>query len=491
MPPGVQEPRLRVVPRWRWSDGADACFLAASYGVVADDWQALIIDDVLAVDERGRLVAGRCGFSVPRQNGKNGALEIIELYKLVVLGRSILHTAHEVKTARKSFMRMAGFFENPRKWPELARMVKQVRRANGQESIVLHSAKCGDRLNQRCECKGASIEYIARSIRSGRGYTVDDLVLDEAQELSELAYAALGATVSAAPSGDPQRIMCGTPPGPQDDAEVFSRLRKDALAGSAERVAWLEWSRRPGTDPDDRAEWARANPAIGTRVGVQAVIDERAGSDDATFIRERLGAWPGDTSVKVIQDHVWESLRDPQSRPGDRIALAVDVTPESTAASVAVASQRPDGRWHVELVEQRTGTEWVPRRVAEIVSRNGVGAVVVDGASPAIALAEPMQAQGVVVTVAGVRDMGQACGSLYRLVHEDGLRHVGQPQLGLSVSQARRRAIGREGLWAWGRAVSAADISPVVAVTLAVWGGMSSRAGVQRHRRSGRAVFRG
>ena len=87
--------------------------------------------------------------------------------------------------------------------------------------------------------------------------------------------------------------------------------------------------------------------------------------------------------------------------------------------------------------------------------------------------------------------MGQACGSFYRMLMEDGVRHVGQPQMALSMSNARKRAIGSEGLWVWGRAISGADISPTVVVTLALWGAMSSTAKQQERQRTGRAVFRG
>ena len=87
--------------------------------------------------------------------------------------------------------------------------------------------------------------------------------------------------------------------------------------------------------------------------------------------------------------------------------------------------------------------------------------------------------------------MGQACGSFFQLVHEDVLRHVGQPQLSSAVSVARKRAIGSEGLWGWGRAVSGADITPTVAATLALWGAMSTTAKPQPVKRTGRAVFRG
>ena len=476
-------------PRWRLTEGEDAAFLSSSYGLIPDEWQSLAVDDVLAVRADGRWVSTRCGWSVPRQNGKNAALEIVELYKMVVLGRRILHTAHEVKTARKAFLRLSSFFEN-RKFPELAAMLKEIRRTNGQEAILLHTSECDRRA--RCGCDGASCEFIARSKGSGRGFTVDDLVMDEAQELDDFVYAALLPTISASPSGNPQQIVCGTPPGPRDSGEVFTRLRKDALSGRSLRTLWLEWSFDPDADLDDRTQWAKANPALGVRLDQQVIADERAAMDDATFQRERGGVWAVDGTRKVIPDHVWQALFDPSSQPVDGgLAMAIDMAPEGASASIGVAGQRPDGRWHVELIEQREGSMWVVDRAASVALRHGFGAVVVDGASPAVALVEPLRAKGLTVTVTGARDMGQACGSIYRLIVEDGIRHVGQPQLALSMSVARKRAIGSEGLWGWGRSVSGADISPTVVVTLALWGAMSTGAKVQKRQRTGRAVFRG
>lgn len=481
-----------MAPRWRETEGEDAAFLSQSYGLVPDEWQGLVVDDALAVRADGLWCASRVGLSVPRQSGKNTVLEIIELYKIVVLGRRILHTAHEVKTARKAFMRLCSFFENERKWPELAAMVKDIRRTNGQEAIILHAPGCPGEGNKACPCEWGSCEFIARSKGSGRGFTVDDLVMDEAQELDDFVYAALLPTISAAPSGNPQQIICGTPPGPRDNGEVFTRLREDALGGKSRRTLWLEWSFAPDADPDDRAEWARANPALGKRLGVQVIEDERAAMDDATFVRERGGVWASDGTQQVVPDQVWAGLLDPGSEPLDGgLALGLDVAPDGVSTSACVAGRRADGRWHVELIEQRPGTAWVAARVAEVVGRHGFGAVVVDGASPALALVEDLRGRGVQVTVTGPRDMGQACGSFFQLVHEDVLRHVGQPQLSSAVSVARKRAIGSEGLWGWGRAVSGADITPTVAATLALWGAMSTTAKPQPVKRTGRAVFRG
>jgi hypothetical protein len=65
---------------------------------------------------------------VPRQNGKNALIEVRELFGMVGRGEKFLHTAHEVKTARKAFKRLQHFFgtkpDDPgAKFPELNALV--------------------------------------------------------------------------------------------------------------------------------------------------------------------------------------------------------------------------------------------------------------------------------------------------------------------------------------------------------------------------------
>lgn len=169
---GVQEPSFALVPKHVQSEGGEACALAAGYDMKPDKWQRIVLEGWLATDSKLQWAASDCGCAVPRQNGKNAILEFTELYLAAILGMKILHTAHEVKTCRKHFLRMKYYFENARKFPELAELVTYIRATNGQEAIVLKN--------------GGSIEFIARSKSSGRGFTVDVLVCDEAQEVAPL-----------------------------------------------------------------------------------------------------------------------------------------------------------------------------------------------------------------------------------------------------------------------------------------------------------------
>lgn len=158
-----------------------AVSLAADYKLVPDPWQAWVLDNWLAT-MGGTWANLTCGLAVPRQNGKNAAIEIRELFGVIGRGERILHTAHEVKTAQKHFRRLKRFFgqktnDPAAKFPELNALVENVRNVNGQEAIFLKN--------------GGSIEIAARSKGSGRGFTVDVLVMDEAQQLTDEALEAL------------------------------------------------------------------------------------------------------------------------------------------------------------------------------------------------------------------------------------------------------------------------------------------------------------
>src|SRR5690606_39989667 len=90
---------------------------------------------------------------------------------------------------------------------------------------------------------GHTIKIKARSISGSRGFSADCLLLDEAQILGWPAWSSILPTMSA--RENPQAWLLGTPPTPQDDGEVFARLREAGLKGTDSRLAWLEWAADP------------------------------------------------------------------------------------------------------------------------------------------------------------------------------------------------------------------------------------------------------
>jgi hypothetical protein len=458
---GLQVPRVAVVPPAPSNLADDAGFLASAYGLIPDPWQDSILHGWMGVRADGKWAASRAGLSVPRQNGKNAALEIRELFGLVDLGERFLHTAHEVKTARKAFLRLLGFFDNPQTFPELHDLVLDIRRTNGQEAILLRN--------------GGGVEFVARTKSSGRGFTVDVLVLDEAQELTDEALSALLPTISAAPKGNPQQILTGTPPEHDVDGEVFTRFRQSALTAAPGRVCWMEWSCEPGDDLDDPDQWARANPALGMRenaVGIEAIVDERQSMSDERFARERLGVWrEADANSKgwqVIPKNAWAARLDPGAEAEGTLSWAFDVSPDGRSAAIACSNGT-----YVEVVDHREGMSWVPARLRVLHRDHGFGEVAFDATGPAGALIPTLDDLEVPYRKVTLQEHAQACGGLLDSIEgpEPTLVHRGQPILDAAVEAASRRHV--TDVWLWTRSKSTGDISPLVAVTLARWAATS------------------
>jgi hypothetical protein len=482
---GAQEPRVARVPSALWSHADDAAFLASSYGLTPDVWQADVLAAWLGEKRDGQWAAGRCGLSVPRQNGKNALLEVRELYGMVALGEKFLHTAHEVKTARKAFVRLCSFFENERKFPELAALVQEIRRTNGQEAVVLTN--------------GGSVEFVARSRGSGRGYTVDVLVMDEAQELSDEQLEALLPTISAAPTGNPQQIYTGTPPGPGSVGEVFTRTRDAGVAGKDKRLAWHEWSVEGRVDVTDRSLWAATNPALGSRLSAAVIEDELAAMSPDGFARERLGRWASDSiAPSVIDWQRWSAQAGPA--PVGRLAYAVRFSADGSRVALAVGVQPDAGVPHVELVELRSmsvGTAWLvdwftrpPAGGSAAAARwRGASRIVVDGKAGAGAFVNALRAAGVperVIHTPSTDEVIAAHAAMAEAVRAGGVTHFAEEHLDAAVRGAGKRSIGSQGGWGWKPLSPDVDVTPLDVVTLAFHAVTTGRRGSGRSSGEGR-----
>jgi hypothetical protein len=457
---GLARPRTRLAPRARRSDADDAIFLASGYGLTPDPWQADVLDDWLGRAAGGRWAAATCGLAVARQNGKNGVIEVRELFGMVALGERFLHTAHEVKTARKAFLRIASFFENERKHPELAALVKDIRKTNGQEAVVL--------------VNGGSVEFVARSKGSGRGFTVDVLVLDEAQDLTDEELEALLPTISAAPLGNPQVILTGTPPNPEkhQTGEVFTRVRADGENGADHHLAWTDFGVVDGPlpDVDDRDLWRRTNPALGGRLNIAEVERERKLMSREGFARERLGWW-GDPAAHgeatVVDMDQWAKLASPTAIPSGPVALAVAVPRDRSSTSVAVSWLGDDARV-MSAVTRLPGTAKAVETIRRLADAHNVVDVSLHAGGPAGALVADLEAEGVEVTTVSTTEMAQATGAYRDGIKNAAVGHVDQHDLTEPLRAARLRPAGDGEMW--DQRDDLQDISAVIAVTLSTQG---------------------
>ena len=424
----------------------------------------MVLDAWLACDSSHRYASETCGLSVPRQNGKNAVLEMVELFKVCVQGRKVLHTAHEVKTCRKAFLRLKSFFEQPEKYPELAAMVLSIRATNGQECIQLgRRDEAGDMV------PAGSVEFIARSKSSGRGFTVDDVVCDEAQEMTDEQLEVLRSTNSAAPSGNPQFLMTGTPTPPTSPGTVFERTRRSAIEVG---------------DVTDMGRVEATNPALGYRLQESVIEGELASMEPAGFARERLGWWVDRGASALISEQEWEALAiDPRDTPAgaypDKKAFGVKFSPDGAKMAVAVAVLKPDGGVHVELVDggyrpASAGVRWITDFLCDPDRRRGTAAVAVDGKGGASVLADQLSHAKYPprkVMTPGANGVIAASTMLLESVRDGTLTHIAQPALDASATGSARRDIGSQGGWSF----DGDESCPIEAASLALWAVKTTR----------------
>ena len=103
---GRQTPTNSVVLPYYDTKGQEAINLYNESVRIAQEWQELLLSDILSVNEEGLWVHTKFGYSVPRRNGKNEIAAIRELYGLVH-GEKILHTAHRTTTSSSASKRLA------------------------------------------------------------------------------------------------------------------------------------------------------------------------------------------------------------------------------------------------------------------------------------------------------------------------------------------------------------------------------------------------
>lgn len=487
---GCQFPLIRRVPDYVSTSGPEVTELAARAGLFLDPWESLVLDDFLGEDSGGNWTSTENGLVVPRQNGKGSIVEARELGGLFLFREPlIMHTAHEVKTAGEAFLRILTLVTDT---DEFRREVARVNKSHGEEGIELLPSPTlilgpGGREIRRSVAP--RLRFLARSRISGRGFSGRVVILDEAFELALSIMKALVPTMSAQALHNPQLWYTSTPPDQEKDsnARVLAGVRKRALEG-AKRLAWLEWAANAAHLADlgdaeaererirmrrDPAVLAQANPGLGIRLSLEFTETELGTLSPKGFDVERLGIgdWPpvdDEAGWAVIPAAAWADLADPASRlPDDSpVAFAADADRAQAHGAIAAAGYRPDGRLHVEVVDHRAGTAWIPARLAELREKWPQAAVIDPKrqASPHIAETEKL---GVEVTQPTAREMAQACGALYVAACDTkSLVHLGQPSLDFALARACKRELADS--WAFD-APRGVDLSPLVAVTLAAW----------------------
>ena len=429
------------------TSGPEAAEFGLLVGVTLDPWQCRVLDRAGAERAGGSRAAKTVDLLASRQNGKNGALEVFELFSAVVLGEGVIHTAHQFKTAMRAHRRIRDLIAVH---PDVACEVS-AKWATPAQGYIFEFAS------------GGRIEFIARQGGSGRGFTDDILILDEAQALTDDHLDALLPALSArSMTGDPQTWYTGSAP---DDSElVWQRRRKLWRRGGLPTMASFEWSADPAAELDDRDAWAQANPGLGVRISEEQIEVERAGMSPEGFARERLSISPevDDDALSVFGPGVWEAVCAPTvARPVAGLVFAVDVNPDRSRSAIAVAG----GGGTCSLIDERPGVGWAVDEVVRL-AKTAKASVAIASRGPAGTLIADIERAGVTVVPLSQTDLATACGWFYTAVAEQKILVRRDDRLDLAVRSAVRKTAGGDG-FVWDR--HEGEIASLVALTMAAW----------------------
>lgn len=455
-------------------------------GKPGDPWQEDAITAMLSFTADMQWACFEYAEICSRQNGKGWILEARALAGFLLLGETtIMWSAHEFKTATAAFKRMkALLIALGNKINENLYSVKLGDKRIGIKVNNSHGQEGFTRLDTKQE-----ILFVARSKGSGRGFSGDVVIIDEAYAYTPDHQEALMPTMLA--MDNPQIIYTSSPPLDGESGEPLFDLKERAESGDAseaEGLGYRDWGLAGFLEDRDKIKMedpdvlAGCNPALGSRLTLgklRALKKSMRSNRHKGYARECLGLWPkrikGVGSISLSQ---WEDLKDAGSTRVGNVALGVDIAPDRSWAAIGLYALRADGKGHYHLLDYREGTDWLIARLVELKAAVnplaiafGTGtykSIKTELADVGIKVPEKTAEKphwGCAVVVGG-QDMSAACSRTMDTIKQGAAWHKGQEELDEAVRVAKTRRAGDSIAWSR-KDDEEGDITPLVAETVA------------------------
>ena len=288
--------------------------LAVKIGQPLLDWQYLVLQDMLRIDSKGDFKRKTMGLLIARQNGKTHLARMLILAHLFLWdSKMVIGMSSNRNMALDTFRQVANaIIDND----FLKDQIKQIRYANGQESITT--------------LKGNRYQIVAATRDGSRGLTANFLFIDELREITEEGWKAARPTTRATGG---QTLVCSN----AGDAYsiVLNDLRERALSYPSPTLGWYEYSAPPHCKVDDRNAWAMANPSLGKLIDEETLEEAVATNPINNTRTEMLCQWVDSmTSPFTTQMVTDTSDSNLQITPGGNIVFAIDVSPSKRSGAL-------------------------------------------------------------------------------------------------------------------------------------------------------------
>lgn len=406
---------------------------------------------------------------VARQNGKSLFAELLALFFMYVLGVGlVLGTAQNLDTAEEVW---DAAIDRASESDEMRGMIERVRRVNGGKSFEL--------------VNNSKYKVVAATRTGARGKRSDLIIMDELREQRSWdGWGAVSKTMMARPNamlwafsnaGDATSVVLrhlrmtahmelGDPDGIA--ARVLSAMPDDEDTDGS-TLALFEWSASPDCPVNDPVGIAQANPSLGYGfMGERAIKSALKTDPESVFRTECLCQWVEAVARSPFPDGAWELCSDDEAREDDGAELVwgVDISGDRRMTALAFVGRRGDG-WHGEVEAYRVGFDWLLKMLYRAPKPMRL-AVQGRGAPIASHINELEEIDGLELVLCEGRDVAAWAGRFYDAVCAGTFSHIPQPALDYAAQIAQTRPLG-DSAWCWDRKGSDADISPLVALTMA------------------------
>lgn len=428
----------------RFTFGHRLARIADKLGTPFMPWQRQVADVGCEIDpSTGDPAYNEIIVTVPRQSGKTALFLAWQLDRCLNWGRPqrAAFTAQTGKDARDKWIdELFPLIEAC----ELRTLVapRGINRGMGNEAIRFRTRSL--------------IRILSTSASSGHSKTLDQAVMDEVwHDVDDRREQGLRPAMVT--REDRQLLICSTA-GTAASTVYNSKMAAGRRAVEQDKgygIAYFEWSAPNDWNMADPDSWWTFMPALGHTITPRSIETELLAMKPGEF-RRAYGNRPTIGVEMILPLETWQRVSDPAARPEGGLRFGLDVAEDRASAAIVAAGDNGV----VELVEHHGGIGWVVGRCNELTAQHNA-AVAVDFAGPAGVLADSLDN---CEQMAG-RQVLQACGWMYDAICEKAVRFRSDPAFDAAIHGAVKKVVGD--MWAWSRKGSIADITPLMAATLA------------------------
>jgi phage terminase large subunit-like protein len=448
---GATKPRLQSVPLKGKNKIDDVKQLCDIIGMPLLPWQEYVLKDMLTVDKNDRWIRKTNLLLIARQNGKTHLARMLILAHLIKWETNVLIMSSNRSMALDTFRQVTDILENN---DHLKGFVKQIRHANGTESILMLS--------------GARLDVVAATRDGSRGRSVNGLLfIDETREITEEGFRAATPTTRAHPNS--QTLLCSN----AGDAfsVVLNQLRERALENPPKTFGFYEYSAPQYCKITDRAAWAQANPALGYTITEEAIEEAIATSPIENTRTETLCQWIDSLASPWAHGILEETSDSTLTIPvGGYTVFAFDVSPSRRNASLVAGQILPDGRIGVGILQTWESQVSVDdlKIAVDIKAHSDLyrPRQICFDKYTAQSIADKLSNAGLIVQDISGASFYQACGDLNDALNSKRLVHAGQTNWIQQMNNCAAKV--NDSAWRIVKRKSAGDVSGAIATAMVV-----------------------